>query len=1638
MKKLFTLLLLLIAIGMVSRVYATTCAQAVSIPGAPTFPYVSSLTCGTTNDITSANSTTCGSGSYKGGLEAVYVWIPDNNYIDVSFAYSGQTWTGVFLYEGCPTSGGLCIGNVTGSGSTKTLTYVGTNATSGTKISVNAGSTYYLVIDTWPDPASPCPGTITINGTLNAVCSGTPAPGNTISSTANACSGLNFNLSLENATTGTGVTYQWQSSPDGLDPWNNIGTSAPTLTVSQTAATYYRCIVTCTGSAQSGTSTPVQVNMVAPSAIPYAEGFLTTTTPSCWNITGWIIGSTRGVTGNPGNNIYKNLYSSAPTGTFLTGEIGPITSGLSLSFDYINANYSSPYAPPASGSGSFTVSLSVDGGATFTDLETVTNDGVAGWRSKSYNLDAYIGSDITIKIVATWVSGDYDLAFDNIKVEVPPSCTPPSNLTALACSDQATLAWTETGTATSWDLEWGPAGFTQGTGTLVAGITPNPTYLLTGLTPSTGYAYYVRAACNVKANSTWNGPKNFTTTISCPQPTSVTAGNATKNSIDISWIEPACATAWNIQYGPAGFTLGTGTILYTTSIPTQISGLTAATSYGFYVQAICGTDSSAWSGPVTGTTLCEVSNLPYGPETFASTAFPPVCWSKYSGVLATPSTLVTGGSWFQDDWRNVTSPVNKAAKLNIWSTGLYSWLMTPQIDLGAGSATLNLEFDLTLNAYATSSPPGTTGTDDKFAVVISTDGGITWSAANTLRLWDNAGSTYVYNSINPAGEHIVLNLAGYSGIVMFGFYGESTVSNADNDLMIDNVVVQEPPACPAPTGIVTSNITDVSVDIAWAGAATVQIEYGPVGHTVGTGTTVPGVTTNPYTLSGLVAATSYDIYVRQDCGSGVFSTWAGPYPITTALCAVSNQCSYTVNLIDAYGDGWNGNILGFKQGGLIVGTFGQGFTTGTTYGPVSVALCDALPTEIVVSTLGSWTEEVGFDVYDPFGNLVYSHTPGNTFTASTVFYSFTSQCTLPSHDVTTWSIDMSNTIAAGVVTPLATVKNLGLNTETFDVTMTIGGYTSTKTVTALVSGATQQVTFDPWNASTSGYFTISVCTALSGDVNPANDCELLDVVVVETGNGAWGSGAAIPYTVYLGTGVGYTDNSVSPPVGYLYSIGGNTGSALGTEVYKYNLKLDTWTAVASLPAARRVLASAIVGTDIYAIGGSDLASVYQNTVYKYNILTDTWTTVSPLPVSIGWAKAVAHGDNIYVAGGVVGGVVVSSVYVYNTVTDTWATATSMPGVKFGGAFSITGNTLVYAAGADLSVISNSVYVGTIDLVTPTTISWVIAKNAYPGATGAYVSNNSNLMAEDLSQTVTTPPSKGYYPGGTMYRFDAAPWGTDGIIMAAGSPTASWAPADPNPCYVYKPATDSWIKQPDLTIPVLGPSLGSVDILDAGTHTWSLIVAGGLTTASATTTATQILTESFAPATKSLSVKLLLEGLYDGAGGMNQAYDDLGPHFGAGIADLVTIELRDGTTGNLEYTFSNVNVGTDGMVNVSLPASYGGNYYIYVYHRNSVTTSSAVAVSFAGSAISYDFTTAVAQAFGDNMKDISGVAVIFAGDVNQDTGVDSSDMIDVDNDNALFATGYLPTDTNGDGTIDSSDMILVDNNNANFIAAVLPF
>ncbi|MBK7213178.1 MAG: carboxypeptidase regulatory-like domain-containing protein [Bacteroidales bacterium] len=190
--------------------------------------------------------------------------------------------------------------------------------------------------------------------------------------------------------------------------------------------------------------------------------------------------------------------------------------------------------------------------------------------------------------------------------------------------------------------------------------------------------------------------------------------------------------------------------------------------------------------------------------------------------------------------------------------------------------------------------------------------------------------------------------------------------------------------------------------------------------------------------------------------------------------------------------------------------------------------------------------------------------------------------------------------------------------------------------------------------------------------------------------------------------------------------------------------------------------------------------------------------------------------------------------------------------------------------------------------------------------------------------------------------------------------------------------------------------------------------------------------------KTLNVNFLLEGLFAGSGQMNPAMDENGIHWGATIADKVTLELHDESNYNtLVYSVSNVDLLTDGSISISLPSSYSGSYYLSIHNRNSIETASATAISFAGSTITYNFDLDT-KAFGSNLAPRpGGYWAIYSGDVNQDGLIDSSDMISVDNDAGNFSAGYMATDLNGDGLVDSGDMILLDNNAANFISTVHP-
>ncbi|MCB0782414.1 MAG: hypothetical protein KDC03_23235, partial [Flavobacteriales bacterium] len=101
-------------------------------------------------------------------------------------------------------------------------------------------------------------------------CTGTPTPGNTTGPDL-AGNGVPFSLGLQNATSGTGVTYQWFVSTVGAGgPWTPFGTNTPTVSTSQTVDSWYYCEVTCTTGPNTGSSNVLAVEVVPVNVVPFS------------------------------------------------------------------------------------------------------------------------------------------------------------------------------------------------------------------------------------------------------------------------------------------------------------------------------------------------------------------------------------------------------------------------------------------------------------------------------------------------------------------------------------------------------------------------------------------------------------------------------------------------------------------------------------------------------------------------------------------------------------------------------------------------------------------------------------------------------------------------------------------------------------------------------------------------------------------------------------------------------------------------------------------------------------------------------------------------------------------------------------------------------------------------------------------------------------------------------------------------------------------------------------------------------------------------------------------------------------------------------------------------------------------------
>ena len=120
-------------------------------------------------------------------------------------------------------------------------------------------------------------------------------------------------------------------------------------------------------------------------------------------------------------------------------------------------------------------------------------------------------------------TGDFELSLTCV------SCGVPQSVTATPTDVSAVINWSSVNTTPNYLLEYGPAGFAPGTGTVVTGTygVDGPPVNITGLTASTEYDIYLTEDCGGGDLSTTVGPTTFTTLAFPPAPNAICSGAVT-------------------------------------------------------------------------------------------------------------------------------------------------------------------------------------------------------------------------------------------------------------------------------------------------------------------------------------------------------------------------------------------------------------------------------------------------------------------------------------------------------------------------------------------------------------------------------------------------------------------------------------------------------------------------------------------------------------------------------------------------------------------------------------------------------------------------------------------------------------------------------------------------------------------------------------------------------------------------------------------------------------------------------------------------------------------------------------------------------------------------------------------------------
>jgi hypothetical protein len=236
-----------------------------------------------------------------------------------------------------------------------------------------------------------------------------------------------------------------------------------------------------------------------------------------------------------------------------------------------------------------------------------------------------------------------------------------------------------------------------------------------------------------------------------------------------------------VTNGSYAFTIGDGT--------TTGPALSPSTSYDLYVREICGAgDESNYN--ITGVSLeTQCAPIDTFPHTTSFVNNPPTsCWEEAGdGEVADGPSGFGASDWRSDrGYTNYNGTAVSSNAINLWLASKREWLISGDYDLtGADSDFLTIEVAVTNYSFSgiTAANDGDTmGTDDEVQLLVTTDGGATWTSLFTWNL---------QNQPATVGTREYIDISTYSGIAQFAIFGsEGTVDDTvDYDFHVGELTI---------------------------------------------------------------------------------------------------------------------------------------------------------------------------------------------------------------------------------------------------------------------------------------------------------------------------------------------------------------------------------------------------------------------------------------------------------------------------------------------------------------------------------------------------------------------------------------------------------------------------------------------------------------------------------------------------------------------------------------------------------------------------------------------------------------------------------------------------------------------------------